>query len=66
MIKITSDKKTGHAARLTRFENGWSIETWYDRHYLTFTMQIKDAEGNTRDPKALMELGWNGLGKDGA
>ncbi len=48
-MKITSDKRTGKAARMTIFDNGFSVETWYDRQSQAFVTQIKDPNKNVLD-----------------
>lgn len=56
-MKIKSDKRTGKAARLTTFENGWTIETWWDAHCRDFCTQVKDSDYYERDPESLMDFG---------
>lgn len=56
-MKIISDTRTGKAARMTKFDNGMSVETWWDRFSQAFITQIKDAEGNVLDKDDLHMLG---------
>lgn len=44
-VKITSDSKTRTAKRYTTFENGWNVETWWDRAAHSWVTQIKNEKG---------------------
>ena len=56
-MKVSRDKKTGKASRVTWFTNRWFIETWYDRSTRDFVTQVFDADRYERKPDALLEYG---------
>lgn len=52
-VSITTDVKRGRAARMTTFNNGWTIETRWDKYAHAWITQIRDAEGYCRDKDTL-------------
>lgn len=45
-MKVLSDKKKGVAARMTRFDNGWTVETWWNRSARSWVIQVMDENRN--------------------
>ena len=43
---IAHDKRTGRGARFTTLTNGWTVETYYNRHLRSFCTCVKDSDGN--------------------
>jgi hypothetical protein len=44
--EIKSDKRTGRGARFTTFNNGWTVETYYNRSVVSFCTCVKDEKGH--------------------
>jgi len=43
-VKIISDEKK-YTPRMTKFSNGWSVETWRNHEAKAWVVQIKNSEG---------------------